>query len=48
MGNKSNFNGADDHMIQLETEIETVFSAEHDDEVFMASEQKILLLLQQM
>ena len=42
----SNFNGADDHMIWLETNMK-VLSTDENDKVFMASQQNMWLLLQQ-
>ena len=47
MGVSSNFNAADDHMIQLETDIKIIFCVEHGDEDFTALQQNILLMLQQ-
>ena len=43
----SNLKGAGDHMIQSETDVETVFKDECESYVFMAPQHNISLLLQQ-
>ena len=47
IGININLNGADDPMIWSETDIQMIFDEQHDDEPFIASHHRKLLLLKQ-
>ena len=46
-GNNSNMNGADDHMVGSDIDLQMIFNDEDDNHVFHGSQQRILLLLRQ-